>query len=331
MSLTVSPSDPRLTWAGAVSLEVTDEWVQPWRIPHEDRALFFETLQERAAAPAGVRIALVSDTRSIAGTFLPHPGLTSLDLCCDGELVGSQALAGKHTFAFEGLPAGEKRIELWLPQMGRFRLKALTIDDGVSLAPFEDSRPKWVTYGSSISHCGAAESPVYTWPAVVARGHDLNLTCLGFGGNCHLEPMVARTIRDLPADFLSMCVGINIYGARSLGPRTFRSAVIGFVQTVREKHPETPYVVMSPIYSPTRETTPNAVDLTLEIMRQEVAAAVDLLRDHGDAHVHYVDGLSVFGPEQSDLLPDDLHPDAQGYKVLGRHFLERVARKYFVA
>ena len=68
--------------------------------------------------------------------------------------------------------------------------------------------------------------------------------------------MIARMIRDLPADFLSMKVGINIQGGNTLNERTFRAAIIGFVQIVREKHPDTPFAVISPIYSPPRETTP---------------------------------------------------------------------------
>ena len=73
--------------------------------------------------------------------------------------------------------------------------------------------------------------------------------------------------------------------------RTFRPAVIGFVHIVREKHPDTPLVVISPIFSPPRETTPNAAESTLTQMRVEVAEAVDAMQDRGDTNLHYVDGL----------------------------------------
>ena len=74
-------------------------------------------------------------------------------------------------------------------------------------------------------------------------------------------------MRGLPADYLSMCVGINIYGIISLGPRAFGPGIVGFVQIVREGHPDVPFVVMSPIYSPPREAAPNAVGFTLQAMR----------------------------------------------------------------
>ena len=70
-------------------------------------------------------------------------------------------------------------------------------------------------------------------------------------------------IRELPANYLSLKLGINVHNAASMNIRTFRPAVIGFVHIVREKHPDTPLVVISPIFSPPRETTPNAAESTL--------------------------------------------------------------------
>jgi hypothetical protein len=325
----VTAGDPRLSWEGAVSLEHDQRGIAPWRIPYQARGLFPDALVERAAMPAGVRLAFTTDATSFAAACEVAPEAAPIELLCDGEPAGAAEVAGKDGFGFEGLPGGEKRLEVWLPQFGTFRLHALDLPEGASLGPAPDRRPRWVTYGSSITQCRTAAGPAQTWPAIVARERDLNLTCLGYGGQCHLDVMVARTMRDLAADYLSMCVGINIYGAASLGPRAFRSAVVGFVQVVREGHPDAPYVVMSPICSPPRERTPNAVGFTLEAMRQEVALAVESLRAHGDANLHYVDGLSVFGPDLAGRLPDDLHPDAEGYAILGRAFARDVAARYF--
>ena len=53
MSQLIRPDDPRLTWQGAISLQHTEEWVMPWRIPYETCNLFApDALQERAAMPA---------------------------------------------------------------------------------------------------------------------------------------------------------------------------------------------------------------------------------------------------------------------------------------
>ena len=305
----------------------------PWRIPHEKQALFPPNAfaasdgQSRAAMPAGVRLSFYSDTTVVAGQIVTQQQASPLDLCCDGEVHSSVALAGQEQFRFKSLPSGEKLIELWLPQYGEFRLRSLELSTGASVAPYADSRPRWVTYGSSITHCRTADRPTETWPAIVARAQGLNLTCLGYGGNCHLEPMVARIVRDRPADLISMKVGINVHNHSSLNARTFRPAIIGFVQIIREKHPDVPFAVVSPIYAAWRETEPNSVGFTMPAMREEVAAAVAALQAHGDRNLWYVDGLKVLGPEHAHLLPDDLHPDAEGYKVLGRNFLSEVMPK----
>ena len=331
MPAQIRPDDPNLTWQGAISLQRTSDWTMPWRIPYEDIALFPpDAFRERAAMPAGVRLSFRSDTQTVAGCVDTTDESSGIDLYCDGRFHGWADLAGRERFLFEGLPPGEKLIELWLPQFGQFRLRSLELSPGAPIAPYEDSRPRWITYGSSITHCRTAERPSETWPAIVAREQGLNLTCLGYGGQCHLDPMVARMIRDLPADFLSMKVGINIYGSGSLNARSFGPAIIGFVNIVREKHPETPFAVISPILSPPRESALNSAGFTLAAMREEVVEAVRVLKAQGDRNIHYIDGLDLFGSEHAEMLPDDLHPDAQGYKVLAQNFSRKVAQTVFL-
>ena len=116
-----------------------------------------------------------------------------------------------------------------------------------------------------------------------------------------------------------------------MGPRTFRPAVIGLLKSIRDGHPDAPLVAMSCICLSGREGETNAVGFTLEAMREEVAAAVEALRAHGDANVHYVDGKDVFGPELAHLQPDGVHPDAEGYKALARNFLDKVVARIFPA
>ena len=322
MAQLLSPDDPRLTWQGTVSLHRTEDFVAPWRVRYDERMLFHpERLRERLSMPAGARIAFHSDTTFVAGELLdPHPESSPIDLCCDGEFVGSVALAGSKDFCFDGLLAGNKLLELWLPQFGTFHLRALELSDGATVIPFQDSRPRWITYGSSITQCRGAATPTQTWPAIVARCLDLDLLCLGVGGECHLDQMVARTIRDQPADLISLALGINVYGGATLSPRTFRPAIIGLIKTIRDGHPGVPLIARSAIFSPPRERTPNAVGFTLQVMRAEVAAAVETLRAHGDRCIHHVNGLDVLGAEHAHLLPDDLHPNAEGYQLMGRNF-----------
>ena len=240
----------------------------------------------------------------------------------DGGYVASVVTQNKTTFRFEDLGSATKTVELWLPQVGEFRFEGMNIDVSAELSEAStNASPKWVTYGSSITHCSGADSPTTTWPAIVARTRGYDLTCLGFGGQCHLDPLIARVIRDREADLISLCLGINIYGGESLSPRTFGPGIIGFVKIVREKHPTTPIALLSPIFSPGREDTSNAVGFTLKQMREQVVMAVEKLRASGDENTHYIDGLNILSSDSEHLLPDDLHPDNEGYGVTAKNLL----------
>ncbi len=309
---------------GAVSLERGEAWVKPWRLPVAEKALFApdDALPPRAEMPAGVRLRFATDARTLQLEVAPFPEPRSFDVTSEGKLLASVRIdSGAMLVTFDALPPGTRTLELWLPPFGPVTLHALRVDSGATVRTVPDDRPKWITYGSSITMCRTAHSPARTWPAVVARKRNLNLTCLGYGGQCHLDPMVARMIRDLPADVITLKLGINIQGGSTLSPRTFRPAVLGFVKILREKHRTIPIGVVSPIISPPRETVPNSVGLSLSQMRLELQDAVQRLRACGDAHVHYFDGLKVFGESLvADYLPDLLHPSGDGYEKLGANF-----------
>ncbi|NYE21590.1 SGNH/GDSL hydrolase family protein [Microbacterium immunditiarum] len=329
-STIVHPHDPALTWSGALGVEHTDEWSQAWRLPVDSLDLFPDALLVPAAMSAGVRIEFDSDSRLIAGRVADRdlsPDLAGIDLVVDGVFIETTRVAEDGRFAFGELPYGEKSIELWLPQFDVFRLAHLELSPGatIGVTPAGDL-PQLLTYGSSITQCRQATSPTRTWPAAVAQRLGYELTCLGFAGQCHLDPMVARVIRDRSADFIVLCIGINIYGDGSFTRRSFAPAIQGFLATVRDGHPTTPILVMSPIHSPSRETVAGAAGMTLAEMRGEVGRAVSLAQRFGAENLHYVDGLTVFGAEDADLLPDGIHPSAQGYQVMAERISAEVSR-----
>lgn len=309
---------------GAVSIETTDTGLRPWRLPHDQLSLYASKLVEKAGETAGVRVAFISDSTSVE----LHVAITDkdirFDIVIEDELVDTKTLlAGEEVCLFTNLPGSMKRVDIYLSQEAVVIVKALKVDDRASAAPLPNNQPRWVAYGSSITQCSSAESPARTWPAIVARSKGWDLTCMGFAGQCHLEPMVARVIRDLPADVISMCLGINVMGGNSLNIRTFRSAIIGMVSIIREKHRNTPLFLFSPIYCPHRETDENLVGMNLVTMRKEIQEAVNILTSYGDSNLTYVDGLDILGEAFVDKLPDKLHPNAEGNKIMANHILDK--------
>lgn len=236
------------------------------------------------------------------------------------------------------LSGQEQLVELWLPQNAVCDLLELTSD--APLTPDADNRPVWVHHGSSISHCFEAASPTRTWPALVAKTCGLNLQNLGFAGSALVDPFVARQIRDMSADIVSLKLGINVVNANSMQMRSFLPAVDGFVDTIRETHRETPLLLVSPIVCPAVETRPGPTGLgddgtccslahpdaspdsaTLVSIRRGLKGLVGRRKD--DSFLTYVDGLTLFSERhiEQGMLPDGLHPNTAGYEEMARNFV----------
>ncbi|MFJ7198761.1 MULTISPECIES: GDSL-type esterase/lipase family protein [unclassified Streptomyces] len=343
----VAGDDPVLRFRGAVSLQHGPGWVAPWRVPHREAELHLpEGGVGRAAMPAGVRVALRTDSRELGCRYRadPAPRLNGpreqprLDVVREGGITDTVELRcdGKDAeFLVSGLPGRMTTVELWLPTYHQFRLRALVVDGAANVAYDDRERPRWVHYGSSISQGRGARSPAAAWPALVAGRAGLDLTSLALGAACCLQPMTARLMRDLPADLLTACVGINVQALGSHSPDAFSSALVGFVATVRERHPTTPFALMSTIIAPDRETVPGPSGLTVQDCRTRTREAVGLLRRHGDINLHYIDGLDVFGPREAGLLLepeglDRLHPGPAGHPVFAERFLTALRRSLCV-
>ena len=254
------------------------------------------------------------------------------------------------TIGFSELSSTSKLVELWLPHNEVTELVGLRSD--AALEPAPPDRRSWVHHGSSISHGSNAESPSTTWPALAASRAGVDLVNLGFGGGALLDPFVARTMRDLPANLLSVKIGINLVNTDLMRLRALAPAVHGFLDTIREGHPTTPLLVISPIWCEIHERTPgpaapdltalaegrlsfaatgdptDRTRLTLETIR-DVLAAVVVARAADDPHLQYLDGRELYGEADSARLPlpDQLHPDAEPHRIIGERFAEHPLRR----
>jgi lysophospholipase L1-like esterase len=233
-----------------------------------------------------------------------------------GAFVGDEAF----NLTFDGLPDGEKTLELWLPQAATVSIASLGLDDGSEAAPVADSRPRVLFHGSSITHCLEAEGASAGWPAVAAGLAGVDHQNLGWAGSCLLSGQAARIIRDARADAIVLKLGINVHADGQLKERTFLDSAHAMISIIREKHAQTPILIVSPIYSPGREEDASGGGLPLVRMRQLLSDVVAARVAAGDGHIGYLDGLSLFGAADAHLLPDDLHPNTDGYRLMGERF-----------
>lgn len=360
---------------GALDLEQTEHGILPHRLPAWARDQFIDgQLAMAEAQPSGVRLVFRTRATALELDALPTkrvyvgapPRPDGLyDLLVDGRLAGQASVSGGNTLTidmaegsterspgpvgtlrFAELPEGDKDIEIWLPHNETTELVALRTDAPIDPVP-DRGRKVWLHHGSSISHGSDGASPTTIWPVLAASLSGVELINLGFGGSALLDPFTARTLRDTPADLISIKMGINLVNADLMRLRAFTPAVHGFLDTIREGHPTAPLLVVSPILCPIHEDTPgpSAPDfssvssgrlrfvamgdpaerasgkLTLSVIRDELACIVEQ-RAAEDPNLYYLDGRDLYGDDDSAELPlpDQIHPDAATHRRMGERF-----------
>lgn len=360
---------------GAAELEHTANGVLPHRLPGWARAQCADPqLAMVEAQPSGVRLAFRTAATVIeldvhrsrtAYAGLPARPDGIIELVIDGGLAAHSVTSGGttvtidmatgvrtadtgsvHTARFADLPAEQKDVEIWLPHNEQIEVVELRANAAVDAGP-STRRPAWVHHGSSISHGSNAVRPTGIWPVVASQLTGVELVNLGFGGSALLDPFTARTIRDAPADVISVKLGINLVNTDLMRLRAFGPAVHGFLDTIRDGHPTTPLLVISPVFCGIHEDTPGpgafdldalrhgqlrfratgdpaeraAGKLTLSVIRDELTRIVRE-RQAADTNLHYLDGRELYGERDASThpLPDALHPDAESHRFMGERF-----------
>jgi lysophospholipase L1-like esterase len=243
------------------------------------------------------------------------------------------SVEGEDSVATFELPAtGEARtVSIWLPHNC-----AVEIIDLVANAPLEAAAAPartWLHYGSSISHSIEADEPLGVWSSRISQDLDLNLFNLGLAGSANVEYFAAKTIAETPADLITLKLGINVVAGATMTERTFVAAVHAMLDVIRDRQPNTQIVLISPIYCPGFENQPGPAytsddgkvigspfekvawvrELTLVGVRKLLK---QIVIDRADANLDYIDGLELFGAADIGLMPDHLHPNAEGYLLM---------------
>lgn len=306
-------------WSGMFQIEVSADGAQRfWRLdPNGFLPPFTDLLANRAAMAAGVRAGWRSNggTLSIAGHG--ESDCAPYDILVNGRRTHRLPAFGpqSHTIVLDNL-APNSLVQLWLPHFGDFTLDHAAFD-GENVTPAAEEGHRWLTYGSSITHCQQADGPTQSWPALVARENGWQLSNLGLAGECQLDPVAAATIAQTPVDLISLCVGINSYNAATYSERTYAVTLQGFLNTIRRAHPKVPIAVITAVLSLPREEKLNAVGWTLRDYRGATAHVVRALQGKGDSNLHLIDGSTVLTEQEArDRLPDTLHPDTADYAIM---------------
>ena len=293
------------------------------------------TIARVVEEPRTARFDLVIDGREAQTQAAAKGGQIRLEM--DGPLVTSEKFirGDGEEITFSNLGSEMKEIEIWLPAGAMVELRSIAADSEI-LAPTPSNKKKWVHYGSSISQCAETDRPLDIWSVHASRLLGLDIKNLGLAGEAHVDGFVARTIAATPADFISLKLGINVVNGDSMRERTFIPAIHNFLDIIREKKPTTPILLISPIHCPFHEVNPGPTligDAGLTSMERPQALAAgalnlpkirgileEIVRERNDENLYFMSGLELFHEGDVDLMPDLLHPNSAGYRLMGERF-----------
>jgi lysophospholipase L1-like esterase len=353
LSLFGQTPESALRWIAPTSAELEVDGL-PWfaenqgelyRLPLKLEKTFRPAVWNLAKSPSGGRIRFRTDSAAVALRLeYPSPpnmanmhafGQTGVDLYADGIYIATavadkEAAPGKtyeRVLLQTASPRREREIVLYLPLYKPVKVLGVGVDKEAKIGrarAFAVPRPV-VFYGTSITQGGCASRSAMSYQAILARVLNLDFVNLGFSGNGLGEPEVARTVAQIDAACFVLDFAQNNRTLDSL-----EKAYAPFIETLREKHPETPILAITPIYA-AREAVADPGKSEAQKMRDHIRQVVSQRIAGGDRNLQVVEGTDLLGPAQADGLVDGTHPNDLGFqwmadgltarlrKVLGLH------------
>jgi lysophospholipase L1-like esterase len=272
-----------------------------------------------ASIPAGVRLEFDGEVDRVELAYTcAHESFGYLG---GGEGHSFVALRAGEVTDRRPAEVGEHRVRLSVPgsgpavihlpeRMGPTVAEIAGVGADITPAP---AGPRWLCYGDSIAEGWCVTSPELAWPAVAARAHGLDVVNLGYAGSSRGEIPSAEELAELDADVISIAHGTNCWTRTPHSTELFAVNLGVFLDIVRQGHPDTPVVAISPITRPDAESTENRLGMTLADLRAAFETVVQGRIDDGDRALSLVEGLPIVAPDQ---LTDDIHPGDEGHAAM---------------
>ena len=156
-----------------------------------------------------------------------------------------------------------------------------------------------VFYGSSITQGGCASRPGNCYPNFLSRWLDMNYINLGFSGSAKAEEAIVKYMADI-----QMSAFVSDYDHNAPDAAYLEKTHLRMYQTIREKKPQIPYIILSRPDFKARDA--QLKEIILNTYRYGMS--------RGDKYLYFVDGEQLFGSVERDACTvDGCHPNDLGF------------------
>ena len=234
---------------------------------------------------------------------------------------------GKWQFAGVGIPGGvttekvlvdnmgteEKECLLYLPLYDELKSLEIGVSSDAHIRKGENPfKEKIVVYGSSILQGASASRPGMAYPARLSRSSGYNFINLGLSGNGKMEKEVAEMLADIDADaFILDCIP-------NPSPKEITDRTVDFVMTLRQKHPDTPIIVIQTLIRETGNFNQKARE-NVKRQNEAIAEQVEVLRKKNVKNLYFIKEDQFLGTDHEGTV-DGTHPNDLGF--------DRMLKKY---
>jgi len=205
-----------------------------------------------------------------------------------------------------GLAAGERSYQIYLPLYNGTESLKIGIPEGASFSPIEPRKEKPILfYGTSITHGASASRPGMPHPAILGRWLNRPVINLGFSGNGRMESSVGEfLIEQDPAVYVIDCLP-NMTGDQ------VEERAAPLIRQLRTARPDTPILLVE---DRTYANTPfiPAKQKRHEESRAALRKAYETTRQAGVTKVWYLEGEKLLGADREDTI-DSSHPSDLGF------------------
>ena len=205
-----------------------------------------------------------------------------------------------------------KKCLLYLPLFSETKTLKIGVEEGSEIValpyPFEK---KVLVYGSSIVHGAEASRAGTTYVAKLSRRAGIDFINLGFSGNARMENSMADCLADIKADaYILDCVPNAT--AQQISERTAY-----LVETIRNKHPEAPIIVMQSIAMDIGNFNLK-IKSDLRIKDETIRNEVEKLCKRGVKKLYFIEGKDLIGKDHEGT-GDGIHPNDLGFERMAAY------------
>ena len=262
-----------------------------------------------------------SETLSFEWSVDSPDEFESFDVWANGIFLSHTRTATTHGKVNVELMGGEKTVTIYFPYHRVGRIQNVTLEDGAQLSAAPDAAHKILFIGDSITHGSTAYMSSMIYPHQLARALDAEIINQGLAGE-GFNPCAVDTELPFEPDLISVSYGTNDW-SHNPSHAHFVGVVNGHLAALRDKYPNTPIVMILPIWRADYTLTTKKVG-SFEQAREAMLAAAERFG------ATVVDGFTLVPHLRSVMEDDRLHPNTLGFQFyaenLQPHF-ERILGK----